>query len=164
VLRLKFLRSSIAGGLLLCCSNLLFSQNRVPSTPEQVGASFVEALKDRNVAMLLEMVTKAGITLGTDGPTIPAAAFKKELQQKRGVYCILMDGACIKGVDKNAADDSLRELIIRQPVKLDVHSVEGAPTVVEVVVRKEVSSREVLFSLFLKKDHGSWKLESIEYN
>jgi hypothetical protein len=136
----------------------------VPNTPEQVGASIVEALKNRDVAVLTGLVAPAGITVGTDGPTIPPAVFKRQLQLKRGVYCVLMDGACINGAGKNSEDDSLRGMILRQPIKLDVHSVGDAPKVVEVVIRRESNPHEILFNLFLKNDRGSWKLESIEYD
>ena len=140
---MKYLRSDIVTGLLLCFSNLVFAQDMKSSVqfiPEQVGMSVVDALKNRDVVMLMGLITEAGITVGTDGSTIPVATFKRELQQKRGVYCVLMDGACIKGAGKNTEDGSLRGLILRGPVKLDVHSVGGAPKIVEVVVRKETES------------------------
>jgi hypothetical protein len=164
---MKYLRLAFTGGLLLCGVVVMLAQDiksPAASAPEQVGASIVEALKNRDVATLIGFVMEAGITVGTDGPTIPTASFKRQLQQKRGVYCILMDGSCIKGAGKNSEDDSLRGLILRQPVKLDIHSVGGASQVVELVVRKESNPHEVLFNLFLKNDHGSWKLESIEYD
>lgn len=164
---MKYLRLVLATVLLLCGFISVLAQDvkgLAPSAPEQVGASIAEALKNRDVAALTGLIAQAGITVGTDGPTILPAVFKRQLQQKRGVYCVLMDGSCIKDAGKNRQDDSLRGLILRQPIKLDVHSVGGAPTVVEVVVRKEANPHEVLFNLFLKNDRGIWKLESIEYD
>jgi len=164
---MKYFRLAFVAELLLCWVCLTFAQDvktPVLSAPEQAGASIVEALRSRDVAALMGFVTTSGITVGADGPTIPLASFKRQLQQKREVYCILMDGSCIKDTGKNSEDNSLRGLILRQPVKLDIHSVEGASKVVEVVVRKESNPHEVLFNLFLKNDRGSWKLESIEYD
>jgi hypothetical protein len=164
---MKYLCSVLLSLTLSCGFVLVLAQDlksHALDAPEQVGASIVEALKNRDIAVLTRLVTQAGITVGTDGPTIPPAAFKRQLQLKKGVYCVLMDGACIKGTGKNSEDDSLRGMILRQPIKLDVHSVGGAPKVIEVVVRKESNPHEVLFNLFLKNDRGNWKLESIEYD
>jgi hypothetical protein len=165
---MKYFRSALSSWLLLCSiTSSLVSQGskpHKPTAPEQVGSSIVEALKNRDIATLIALIPLSGITVGTDGPTISLASFKRQLQQRRGVYCVLMDSSCIRDAGKSEKDDSLRGLILRQPVRLDTHSVGGAPKVVEVVVRKETGPRDVLFNLFLKNDRGNWKLEGIEYD
>jgi hypothetical protein len=93
-----------------------------------------------------------------------ASAFRQELLERKGVYCVLMDGSCIKGAAKSTGDQSLRGLILLQPVKLDAHPVEGVPTTVEVRVWNEANIHDTICSFFFKKGRGGWRLEDIEYD
>jgi hypothetical protein len=164
---MKYLCSVLAAVLLLCGVGLAVGQDEKRSTPltaEEVGVQIVDALKSRNVTTLLGFISETGISVGTDGPTIPAPVFGRLLRQKRGVYCDLMDGLCNHNAAKSTEDNSLRALLLRQPFKLSLHSMQGVskPAVV-VDVQKEANPHEILFSLVLVKEKDNWKLVNIDY-
>jgi hypothetical protein len=154
--------------ILIC--TLLYSSSfaqevRIPLlvTPEEIGARVITALKSRDVKPLIDAVSASGIVVGTDEPKMSAAMFSKQLQQKRGVYCVLMDNACIGSGSKSTEDNSLRGLILRQPIKLESHAVGDASGNVEIRVVKEANPRDVIFSIFFEKEKDGWKIVNIEY-
>jgi hypothetical protein len=147
-----------------CCSGFSLAQRQFGSSPEQIGEQAISAIRTKNITTLYELVETPGVVVGTDGSRISANSFKQQLLQKRGVYCVLMDASCLPGHQKSFADDSLRGILLRQPVKITAHPVGDASDVVEIAVGKESNSSDVLFSLFLRHSHGIWRLDSIEYN
>ena len=164
---MKVFHIALAAALILCGFGLSPAQElKTPIliSPEEIGARLVDAIKNRDIAPFMEFVSESGIDVGIDGPTIPAAIFRNQLRQKRGVYCDIMGGLCSHDPNKSKIDDSLRGLILRQPIKLEYHSVGGIPNEIEVRAMKEASPDEVLFSLFLDKKSGGWRLVGIEYD
>src|ERR1700675_3870537 len=124
----------------------------------------LDAMRNKDVGFLSALADRAGVYIGTDAPKISASRFARELLEKRGIYCVILDSSCLKdNGDKSKTMYSLREILVQQPVTIDIARAEGSPGVANAVVKKERSPNEDLFTLVFRDVEGNWKLQQIEY-
>jgi hypothetical protein len=140
------------------------NQKAIPTEVQSVAEKALDAMRNKDAEFLSRLADRAGVYIGTDGPKMSASRFGRELLEKRGVYCVILDSSCLKGNgEKSETQYSLRQILIQQPVTVNIASVEGAPEVRAAVVKKARSPNEILFTLVFRHVEGNWKLQQIEY-
>jgi len=163
---MQFIHSNLVAGLLIFSCGILLAQetkSKPSPTPKEIGSQIVEAIKNRDTLVLSNAVSDAGITIGIDGPVISAKDFKSSLEQKRGIYCAIFDGLCASRPDKSGKDNSLRAIVLRGPIKIEVNRVGGLTKQFEVKVLNDTVFDGELCSLFFDEENGIWKLVSFDY-
>jgi len=120
----------------------------------------VDAIRNKDAALLIASADPAGVCIGFDCTRMSVARFKRQLAEKRGVYCTIFDAAClqIKG------GSSLRDVLGSRPVTLSISKIEDAPQEVAVAVRNSGRPSQELFVLIYRRVNGRWALQQIEYS
>ena len=129
----------------------------MPRAVRSVAEKTLEAIRNKNAGFLSRLVDPAGIVIGVDSSIMSAKQFKKELAEKRGVYCVIFGDSCSKH------STSLRQLLVNQLVTLRMLGVEGAPKTVAIEIAKLENHNEVLFTLYFRQVGEGWTLQNIEY-
>lgn len=122
----------------------------------------VRAIRNKDVAFLSANIDARGVFVGTDSNLISAVDFRKQLAQKDGVYCVILDPKCLPHTAGPAAQ-SLRDLLAGQEVSLELHEVKQSSQTKAVTVRKSAGSPDVLFTLIYHYSGRVWRLQQFEY-
>jgi hypothetical protein len=117
--------------------------------------------------LLVKIVDPAGIVIGVDAPPMRAAQFRKELTEKRGVFCVLFDAlSCSQGgFVRSPGSSSLHQLVSGWKVTTQT-VMQGAwkgSEIATTTVRKSGNPNEILFTLYFRHVNNRWALANIEY-
>lgn len=160
--------------LLISCSSPYSARG---TAPESQGASdfgkdtelsslaerTVNAIRDKDAPFLSANVDDNGVFVGTDSNRMSAAEFRRQLDQRNGVYCVIFDASCLSH-GSGGRGQSLRGLVVgSQKALLDVRDVNGAARTKAVTVRKDRDSPKILFRLIYRYNGKTWKLQQFEY-
>ncbi len=141
-------------------------RSAAPDVVLSLAEKTLDAIRNNNAGFLARLADQAGIYLGFDAPKMSASRFRKELAEKRGVYCVIFDSSCVSGDFQNSQTaSSLREILIAQPVITiaAMQDPQGASQVVSVSVKKATDPHADLFTLYFRRNGGRWRLQQIEY-
>jgi hypothetical protein len=139
-------------------------QSPVPLSAEDIALRTVVAIRNRDVTILPALAAESGVAIGPEESKMTVAELRAQLERRRGVYCLLMDGTCLPpAAKKDAGDRSLRGMILRQPVKLESHPLGAIPEVVEVSVVTADATRRNLFNVYVRRVRGEWRVVRIGY-
>jgi hypothetical protein len=162
---LLMIGSSIIRPLQLCAQPAHKDNPRTDRhTLESVTKSTLDAMRNNDVKLLSRVVDPAGLYIGIDASKMSAPQFRRDLSEKRGVYCLILDSSCLKNNGpKPERQYSLRQVLIRQPVTVNIDGIEGAGEMKAAVVKNANNHHEILFTLMFRRVDHEWKLQQIEY-
>src|SRR5579872_395177 len=112
-------------------------------TAQAIAEQTLDAMRDSDVGFLSNLADPTGLYIGIDVSKMTASQFRKELSEKRGVYCVILDSSCIRN-NGNNTQYSLRQVLIRQPVTVTIGGVQGAPEMKAAAVKDAKNPNEIL--------------------
>lgn len=144
----------------LACSLLAQVHAAERSTVLRLSQRIIKAIQTKDVDYLSSIIDPKGINMGFDTDPMSADQFRKELKGRGATYCLLFDDSTCEKTAGTTIQHLIRD---SEPVHFRVGGVQGEPRTLYVAVTGKDSSAGVLLSLFLRNAHGSWVLQSIEY-
>jgi hypothetical protein len=132
-----------------------------PDPVLSIAEKTLDAIRHKDTGFLARMAEPTGVFIGVDAPRMSAARFRKDLAEKRGVYCVIFDASCL--ANKNEASKSLRETLEQAPVTMSFSKIGAASQDRAVLIKKAGSPGENLFTLIFRCGKHNCMLEQIEY-
>jgi hypothetical protein len=126
-----------------------------------LGGKTLDAIRKKNTDFLSTVIDPDGLFVGIDTPKISAARFKRDLSQKRGVYCLIFDASCLEKKEGTAQASSLRDIILH-PVVISISQIAGTQEKA-VAVKDKASPNSILLTFMFRWEKDAWVLRQIEY-